>query len=50
MTDGRVRYDKLRFANFSATREPGTLQEALGDPNWKLAMDEEFSALMWNST
>ncbi|KAK1601470.1 hypothetical protein QYE76_016922, partial [Lolium multiflorum] len=50
ITDGRVRYDKLRFANFASTGEPTTVQEALGDPAWKCAMDEEFSALLRNDT
>ncbi|KAK1604909.1 hypothetical protein QYE76_028690 [Lolium multiflorum] len=50
ITDGRIRYDKIRFANFCATGEPDNLQEALADPNWKMAMDDEFSALMHNNT
>lgn len=30
--------------------EPQNLQEALGDSNWKQAVDDEFSALMKNKT
>ncbi|KAK1629428.1 hypothetical protein QYE76_003743 [Lolium multiflorum] len=50
VTDGRVRYDRIRFANFCSTGEPENLQEALDDPRWKAAMDEEFSALSHNNT
>ncbi|KAK1613122.1 hypothetical protein QYE76_036795 [Lolium multiflorum] len=50
VTDGRVRYDRIRFANFCSTGEPENLQEALDDPRWKAAMDEEFSALSRNNT
>jgi histone deacetylase 1/2 len=50
ITDGRIRYDKICFANFCATGESDNLQEALADPNWKMAMDDEFSALMRNNT
>jgi hypothetical protein len=45
ITDGRIRYDKLRFAYFCSTGEPDNIQEALGDPRWKTAMDEEIFAL-----
>lgn len=37
----------LRYA-YSSSTEPGSLDQALGDPNWKCAMDEEYSALMRN--
>jgi histone deacetylase 1/2 len=50
ITDGRIRYDRIRFANFSATGEPTSISEALSDPKWKLAMDEEYSALLKNKT
>jgi histone deacetylase 1/2 len=50
ITDGRIRYDRIRFANFCSTGEPSNLQEALDDPRWKSAMDEEFSALARNHT
>jgi hypothetical protein len=50
ITDGRIRYDRIRFANFFSTGEPSNLQEALDDPRWKAAMDEEFSALARNHT
>jgi hypothetical protein len=44
-TDGTVRY-----ANFSATGEPTSLDEALSDPNWKKAMQEEITTLHKNET
>ncbi|WVZ48786.1 hypothetical protein U9M48_000195 [Paspalum notatum var. saurae] len=44
-TDGTVRY-----AYMTESGEPCTLQEALGDKNWKTAMDEEYNALMKNKT
>ena len=30
--------------------EPTKVEDALEDPNWKIAMDEEYSALMRNKT
>jgi hypothetical protein len=44
-SDGTVWCDRLGLCG---VREPQTLNEALGDENWKKAMDEEFSALMKN--
>lgn len=35
---------------FSSTGEPQTVEEALGDKNWKEAMDVEYNALMKNKT
>jgi hypothetical protein len=35
---------------FTSTGEPQNLEEALGNKNWKNAMDFEFSALMNNKT
>ena len=43
--DGTVRYGLL-----TTTGEPNNLDEALGNPNWKRAMDEEFMALQSNKT
>jgi hypothetical protein len=40
----------IRYANYCSTGEPETLHEALNDPLWKKAMDEEYSALMHNQT
>jgi histone deacetylase 1/2 len=34
----------------SSTGEPCTLIEALGDSNWRKAMEEEYDALMINKT
>ncbi|KAK1610461.1 hypothetical protein QYE76_034134 [Lolium multiflorum] len=48
--DGRVRYDRVRFANYSSTGEPTSIGEALADPKWKAAMDEEYQALKQNNT
>ena len=44
-TDGTIRYGMLCI-----TGEPARLEDALGDPRWKNAMDEEYSALMRNKT
>jgi histone deacetylase 1/2 len=44
-TDGTVRYGLL-----SSTGEPHTLTEALNDPNWRKAMEEEYAALLDNKT
>jgi histone deacetylase 1/2 len=44
-TDGTIRYGLL-----SSTGEPCTLGEALDDKNWRLAMEEEYKALMENKT
>jgi hypothetical protein len=46
-SDGTVRYDRL---DLCSVRELQTLNKALGDENWKKAMDEEFLALMKNKT
>jgi hypothetical protein len=50
VTDGRIRYDHIRFANLCSTGEPMNTREALADPKWKAAMDEEYSALQKNNT
>lgn len=44
-TDGTIRY-----SNFSAIGEPQCLQEALNDPKWKQAMQNEYDALLKNQT
>lgn len=44
-TDGTVRYE-----NFCSTREPKILHEALDDPRWKKAMQQEYNALIKNKT
>jgi hypothetical protein len=44
-TDGTIRY-----GNLCSTGEPESLQEALVDPNWKKAMEEEYAALLKNGT
>lgn len=44
-TDGTVRY-----AGLTHTGEPGNLQEALDNTNWKSAMNSEFAALVRNKT
>lgn len=43
--DGSVRY-----ANLCVTGEPQTLQEAMEDPKWKQAMQDEYEALHKNQT
>jgi hypothetical protein len=35
----------VKYGCFTSTGEPQSLSEALGDPNWKLAMDAEYDAL-----
>jgi hypothetical protein len=50
ITDGRVRYDLVRIANYYNTGERTDVREALADPKWKVAMDEEFLPLKQNIT
>jgi hypothetical protein len=38
------------YAFLSSSSEPSNLQEALSTPQWKVAMDDEYSALMRNKT
>nr|CAD1824304.1 unnamed protein product [Ananas comosus var. bracteatus] len=40
----------IRYGLFTATGEPQSLEEALGNKNWKSAMDDEYNALMQNKT
>jgi hypothetical protein len=44
-SDGTIRYD-----NLAESGEPNSLAADLNDPNWKMAMDQEFSALVQNKT
>ena len=44
-TDGTIPYGMLCISG-----EPTRLSDALGDPKWKRAMDEEYDALMNNKT
>jgi histone deacetylase 1/2 len=44
-TDGTIRYGM-----YSSTGEPSDLNEALADPKWKRAMEEEYNALIKNKT
>jgi hypothetical protein len=44
-TDGTVRYGML-----ASTGEPNKLSEALDDPKWHHAMEEEYNALLENKT
>jgi hypothetical protein len=47
----KIYYDgTFRYGNFAASEEPCNLSMALSDPNWKSAMDSEFSALVRNNT
>jgi hypothetical protein len=34
----------------TSTGEPSTISEALGDPKWQQAMQEEYNALLQNKT
>jgi hypothetical protein len=47
-TDGTVRYGKHSFLTYSG--EPYSIDDALADKNWKIAMDSEYDALMKNKT
>ena len=38
------------LANITVTKEPHTYAQAILDPNWQKAMDEELSALQLNQT
>jgi len=38
------------LANITTTKEPHTYAQAIIDPNWRKAMDEELSALQLNQT
>jgi histone deacetylase 1/2 len=40
----------VRYANYTSTGEPSNIDEALGDPKWKQAMQEEIDALHKNGT
>jgi hypothetical protein len=40
----------ILYVNFCAIGEPESLSEAMHDPKWKHAMEEEFSTLMKNGT
>lgn len=40
----------IRYACLTDTREPDSLQYALRNKNWKLAMDKEYEALVNNKT
>ncbi|KAK1629455.1 hypothetical protein QYE76_003770 [Lolium multiflorum] len=42
--------DTVRYGMLSSTGEPHTLTEALNDPNWCKAMEEECNALLENKT
>jgi hypothetical protein len=44
-TDGTIHYGMI-----ATTSEPSNLSEALGDDNWKRAMDSEVNALEKNKT
>jgi hypothetical protein len=44
-TDGTMQYD---CRGIMASHEPNNLDEALGDENWKGAMDDEFLPLIKN--
>jgi hypothetical protein len=44
-TDGTIQY-----GFFTSSGEPQNINEALGDENWKNAIDVEYSALMKNKT
>jgi histone deacetylase 1/2 len=40
----------IRYGMYSSTGEPSDLNEALADPKWKRAMEEEYNALIKNKT
>jgi hypothetical protein len=40
----------IKYANVCSTGEPKSVKEALANPQWKHAMDDEYAALMKNGT
>jgi hypothetical protein len=38
------------YGFLSTTGDPGDISSALSDPNWKAALDSEYSALIRNNT
>jgi hypothetical protein len=42
--------DTIRYGFLTSTGEPHTVEEALGDKNWKEAMDVDYNALIKNNT
>jgi hypothetical protein len=40
----------IRYGNLCVTREPEDVQQALEDPKWRIAMQEEYDALERNKT
>lgn len=44
-TDGTIKYGMI-----TSSGEPQNLEEALSDKNWKITMDDEYSALLRNQT
>jgi hypothetical protein len=40
----------IRYGMFSSTCEPTKLSEALGDANWRTAMEKEYNALLASKT
>jgi hypothetical protein len=40
----------IKYSLFATSGEPSSLEDALHDKNWKLAMDDEYEALMNNKT
>jgi histone deacetylase 1/2 len=42
--------DTVRYGFYTSTGEPQSLDEALGDQNWRNAMDVEYDALIKNKT
>ena len=49
-TDGTVRYNPYRRGFSAVVAAPATYRQALVDPAWKAAMQEEFSALQHTAT
>jgi hypothetical protein len=40
----------IRYGNLCVTGEPEDVQQALEDPKWRIAMQEEYDALERNKT
>ena len=40
----------IRYGNFCSAGEPANLQEALDDPQWRKAIQDEVDALVHNKT
>ena len=52
MKGNKVKYadGAIKFGLLTSTGEPSSLSDALDDPKWRKAMEEEYDALLQNKT